>query len=71
MMLIAFAVTSCDLREARLKDFDKERWIQVALGTPLPSGITELQGIHESDLVYVWTGGSHSSGPFPVNHEAE
>ena len=40
--------TSCDIREARLKSFDKNRWIQVALGTPLPSGMSELVGIGDT-----------------------
>jgi hypothetical protein len=36
------------MREARLKDFDKDHWIQVAMGTPLPSGMSELAGIGET-----------------------
>jgi len=148
---IIVASSSCDMREARLKSFDKDHWIQVALGTPLPSGMTELQGIGDtwqgfwchfrfripaanletyletngyeehpasdfvrnftidprfekyfspawnpvldpsskvfvrnpsdyssyiligpdSDQVHVWTGGSHSPGPFPANQQAQ
>jgi hypothetical protein len=44
--LIGFS--SCDMREARLNHFDKDYWIQVAMGTPLPSGMTELTGIGET-----------------------
>jgi len=45
---ILISSTSCDMREARLKSFDKDHWIQVALGTPLPSGISELEGIGDT-----------------------
>lgn len=45
---IMVAFPSCDMREARGKSFDKDRWIQVALGTPLPSGISDLQGIGDT-----------------------
>jgi hypothetical protein len=40
--------TSCDIREARLRDFDKDNWIKVAMGEPLPSGMSELAGIGDT-----------------------
>ena len=144
---IMIGFTSCDMRDTRLRSFDKDHWIQVALGTPLPPGMTGLMGagdtwqgfgcffrfriepkvlqkyltdneyeekaaaafirdftIHprfenyfsppwspdlgpdskvyvrhpsdyktlvlvnsRTDTVHIWTGGAHSSGPFPTN----
>lgn len=47
-LIIIFSFASCDLRKARLKDFDKDYWIQIALGTPLSLDISELQGIGDT-----------------------